>query len=74
MCKRPSTTVEADDRHGVGGMATGVFLGTLMWDAIFIALFWVGVLSADWAWVLTKTMFGLAAGWYALLFGAGARW
>ena len=59
---------------GIGGMANGVFIGSLLWNAIFLACSWGGLMPGELAWVGIKATYALAGFWCLAMFGLGARW
>lgn len=55
------------------GYAIGAALGTLLWNGIFLALGWAGLLSGAWIWFLIKTTYGGAFLFAGMLLAASRR-
>lgn len=73
----PAASTMVDDAQetlGVGGMATGVAIGTLLWNVIFLGCSALGLMPGEWAWIGIKTTYGLSGFWFLAMFGIGARW
>ncbi len=66
--------VEAPEPGGIGGCATGVAIGSLMWNGIFLGCSALGLMPGEWAWLGIKTTYALAGFWCLAMFGIGARW
>lgn len=63
-----------EDVGGIGGLATGVAIGTLMWNGIFLVSAAVSFMPSELAWLGIKATYGLAGFWFLATFGIGARW
>lgn len=59
---------------GIGGMANGVFIGSLLWNLIFLGCSWLGLMPGEWAWTGIKATYALAGFWCLAMLGIGARW
>lgn len=75
MMPETSTMVDArDDVGGIGGLANGVAIGSLLWNGIFLGCSALGVMPPELAWIGIKTTYALAGFWFLAMFGIGARW
>ncbi len=55
------------------GYALGAVLGTLLWNGIFLALGWAGLLSGAWVWFLIQATYGEAFLFAGMLLAANRR-
>lgn len=62
------------DQGGIGGLANGVAIGTLLWNVIFLGCSALGLMPPEWSWLGIKTTYALAGFWFLAMFGIGARW